>query len=63
MRLSCILEMLMESAYIPSFPHMLRHSTDHSGCTLKTSHLKEISSSAPRLSRADTLVIWLPEAY
>lgn len=63
MRLSRISEMLMENAHIPSFPHMLRHSTDLSGCTLKTSHLKEISSSAPRLSRADTLVIWLPKAY
>lgn len=28
---------------------MLRHSTDLSGCMLKTSHLKEISSYAPRL--------------
>ena len=63
MKLSCILEMLMEIAYIPSFQHMLRHSTDLPGCTLKTSHLKEISSSASRLSRADTLVIWLPKAY
>lgn len=60
MRLFCILEMLTENAHIPFFEHMLRHSTELSGCTLKTSHLKEISSYVPRLCGADPLVIWPP---
>lgn len=44
MRLSCVLEMLVKTTYIPSFAHTLKHSTDLSGCMRKTSHLKEISS-------------------
>lgn len=65
--LPCTLEVSTQSTCIPFCPHtpscsMLRHTADFSDSMLKTSHLKGISSSAPWLSRTDTLVIWLPKA-